>query len=317
MTSWHRRLLDWLLGRPGRATDDLSKTDPAMTDDALAGAAELLPRGAPWAMGCTHRGKVRENNEDDFLCAPERRLFIVCDGMGGHAAGEVASREAIDILDAVLSREAIEQALAADGDGIEALLRQGLRRANERVFTRGSEDPAWSGMASAAVICLLHPAAVHLANLGDCRAYRLRGEDVRLLTTDHSVAAALVTQGKLTAEEARSHPLRNHLTASLGLAQPSDPACSSVEVQPEDRLVICSDGLWDMLSDAAIARLATSHPPEEAVKALIRAANAAGGADNITVIVVHVGAEDGPAETETVETAAEPEAQSPGAPPAE
>ena len=317
MTSWYRRLMSWILRRPSRIEDDLSKTDPAMTDSALAGAIELLPRGAPWAMGCTDRGKVRDNNEDDFLCAPERRLFIVCDGMGGHAAGEVASREAIDVLDAVLTPEALEQALTGDGDGIEALLSEGLRRANERVFTLGSENPAWSGMASAAVICLLDRTAVHLANVGDCRAYRLRGEDVQLLTTDHSVAAALVIQGKLTAEEARSHPLRNHLTASLGLPQPSDPACSSLDVQPEDRFVICSDGLWDMLPDATIAHLAISHPPEEAVKALIRAANDAGGADNITVIVVHVGGEDAPDETETVETAAEPDGQSPGAPPAE
>jgi protein phosphatase len=160
---------------------------------------------------------------------------------------------------------------------------------------------------------VLDGARLHVSNLGDSRAYAIRGrdrpedpphgrraggtptggDDIKLLTKDHSVAAALMDQGQLTPEQARMHPLRNHLTASLGIPQPVTPAYVSVAVQPGDRIVLCSDGLWDMLSDAEIADLSIAHSdPREAVKALISAANAAGGLDNITVIVVAVGAEE-------------------------
>ena len=324
-----RKLMPRWLGWPFRRQREqtLIETDPTLPVEAIA-PAQLETRGCAWAAGASDQGRNRPNNEDDFLLSPERCLFIVCDGMGGHAAGEVASGEAIEALDELLPAESLARALAAGDESVESLLREALQQANERMVALGQKNSSWAGMASTAVIGVLHGTRLHVSNLGDSRAYRVRGFDfaqpgptpssvegrgdqITLLTRDHSVAAALVDQGQLTPEQARMHPLRNHLTASLGIPQPVTPAYTCVAVQPGDRIVLCSDGLWDMLSDAEIAHLSIGHPdPHEAVKALISAANAAGGLDNITVIVVAVGAEkpagDEQALAATLVEAAEP-----------
>ena len=323
MCKWLRNLVK----RPFRRRREeqwLLETDPGLAT-ATAVPCEVKTQGCGWAAGGSDRGRSRPNNEDALLCACERHLFIVCDGMGGHAAGEVASREAIKALDEVLAAERLAQALGEGEESTKGFLREALQQANDRVVALGQENPSWSGMASTAVIAVLNGNRLHVSNLGDSRAYavpgphrleacpepfgfaqgKLRrrdgaptsGDDIRLLTTDHSVAAALMQQGRLTREQARLHPLRNHLTASLGVPQAVAPAYASVEVNSGDRIVLCSDGLWDMLTDAEIAQMATAYrDPHEAVKALISAANAAGGLDNITVIVVIVGAEEAIAE---------------------
>ncbi len=247
-------------------------------------------QGCYWAAGGTHRGRNRANNEDSFLCACERGLFVVCDGMGGQAAGEVASSNAVDALDELLSADTLRQALAAGEEAVESVLAGALERANRHVVALGESNRAWAGMASTVVIALVDGERVHVANLGDSRAYQVRGRQVSVLTTDHSVAATLVEQGELTPEQARTHPLRNHLTSSLGIAEPMTPGYTCVEAAPGDRIVLCSDGLWDMVPDEEIARITMSHSdPRETVEALIDAANEAGGKDNITAIVVLVG----------------------------
>ncbi len=254
--------------------------------------AEAVPAAETkgWAAGGTHRGRNRANNEDAFLCACERGLFVVCDGMGGQAAGEVASQKAVEALDELLSADRLKEMLAAGEEAVESTLCQALQEANEHVVALGEQNTSWAGMASTVVVALVDGERVHVANLGDSRAYQVRGQQVRVLTTDHSVAATLVAQGELTPEQARTHPLRNHLTSSLGIAEPMTPGYTCVEAAPGDRIVLCSDGLWDMLSDEEIARITASHSePQETVQALIAAANEAGGRDNITAIVVVVG----------------------------
>ena len=285
MGKWLRKLIRRPFGRK-REERLLLETDPGVPTAPVV-PAQVDTRGCAWAAGASDQGRNRPNNEDDFLLSPERCLFIVCDGMGGHAAGEVASREAIEALDELLPGERLAEALAGGDETTKGFLREALQEANDRVVALGQENPSWSGMASTAVIAVLDGSRLHVSNLGDSRAYQVRGDDIRLLTKDHSVAAALMEQGQITPEQVRTHPLRNHLTASLGIPQRAAPAYTSVEVQHGDRIVLCSDGLWDMLSDGEIAQMAAAHrDPHEAAKALISAANAAGGMDNITVIVV-------------------------------
>jgi protein phosphatase len=278
--------------RPKRSASD---TDPAIDSDTLpAVTAPILVKETAWAAGASDRGLVRANNEDDFLFAPERGLFIVCDGMGGHSAGEIASSRAIHRLDELLSAEALAKACASPAD-IEDWLRQILQQANDEVLALGQGNEAWENMATTVVVGIVRDGALHAANLGDSRAYLIRNGQAQPLTRDHSVAAALVAQGQLEPERARAHPLRNQLTASLGLKQPVAPFHTRVPLQQQDRLVFCSDGLWDMLPDSEIARIASSPaPPAEVARELIRAANQAGGADNITVIVLIMDREGAP-----------------------
>lgn len=284
----------WPLKRKSakRSPDD---TDPGIITDTVPVVAAPIPViGASWAAGASDRGRARANNEDGFLCAPERGLFIICDGMGGHSAGEIASSRAIRFLDGLLAAEVLEQAFGADR-GIEGWLRQILQQVNDEVLALGQENEVWESMATTVVIGAIHERGLHVANLGDSRAYLIRGGEARVLTKDHSVAAALAEQGQLESDRARAHPLRNQLTASLGLRQPVAPFYHTEALQSDDRIVFCSDGLWDMLPDREIARITMSQSdPAEAARALIRAANEVGGADNITVIVLMMQAEGSP-----------------------
>lgn len=278
--------------------------------DADAAPAETPPipaTGTTWAAAASDRGKLRANNEDSFLCDPERGLFIICDGMGGHSAGEVASARAIRFLDEMLTAEALEQAFS-DGRGLADWLRQVLQQVNDAVLALGQGNEGRESMATTVVMGVVRDRTLHVVNLGDSRVYLIRDGQAVVLTKDHSVAAALAEQGQLEPERARAHPLRNQLTASLGLRQPVAPFHRAGVLQPADRVLFCSDGLWDMLSDREIARIAVDHSdPAAAARALIQAANEAGGADNITVIVLMVQAAGSPLAGATAsETAHDP-----------
>ncbi|RYG70517.1 serine/threonine-protein phosphatase [bacterium] len=262
-------------------------------DENTCPAASLKdPQAATWFWGRSDRGLVRGNNEDRFWLDGERHLFIVADGMGGHAAGEEASRIAIEALNQFFAADAIEA--ARSGGHFPELLRAALGHANDAVLQTSQTRSEWSGMGSTAVVALLQDGHLHLANAGDSRAYLLRGDKIHLLSRDHSVAAALAEQNHIAREEVRTHPLRNRLTVCLGIEVNIEPHLSRIALQPEDRLLLCSDGLWDMLSDEEIARLWRQYPDAKvAVDALIAAANAAGGKDNITVVALNIGDHDG------------------------
>jgi len=248
-----------------------------------------LPADAPWAAGGSDRGRLRENNEDAFLCDPGRGLFTVADGMGGHMSGEQASAVGVHTLGEFLTSERIEQVSRGEGGDMQGLLAEGLQRAHAAVVDLAAEHPDWGRIGSTVVVAILTDGVLHVANLGDSRAYLVRGGELQVLTRDHSIAAALLEQGQLSAEEARDHPLRNQLTGFLGMPKPIAPAYVTAAVQSGDRIVLCSDGLWDMLPDDEIARLALRNAdPRDAVEELINAANAAGGLDNITAIVAAV-----------------------------
>jgi protein phosphatase len=238
----------------------------------------------------TDPGRVRKANEDGVLAAPG--VFAVADGMGGHAAGEVASAVALETVQARLDPQVATMASVTDV----------VRAANEAVHRRSLEDPATRGMGT--TLTLMAPASgpdgdrLVLANVGDSRAYLLADGELRQLTRDHSYVEEMLAAGQITAEEARRHPHRHVVTRVLGV-EPS-VAVDTWLLTPErgDRYLLCSDGLINEVADDEIARLIVGAPdPQAAAEALVAAANANGGRDNISVVVIEVVDATGPSAT--------------------
>lgn len=199
---------------------------------------------------------------------------IICDGMGGAAAGEVASRLAV---------ERISAALAGAGS-LEERIRSGVSDANHAIREHATEklDGAQSG--STMVLALVSAARVTIAHLGDSRAYALRSGRLEQLTNDHTFVAEQVRAGLIAADRAASHPLRSRLTKAIGTAERAEPEIAEHELAPGDILLLCSDGLHAMASDAEITA-GLSGPKERGAEALVKLANAKGGKDNVTVAV--------------------------------
>ena len=228
------------------------------------------------AAGLTDTGRRRRQNEDAFVCEPP--LFAVADGMGGAQAGELASR---------LAAAAIEESASAIS-GEEGIARV-VRTANARIFEHSVRDPAAAGMGTTATVALVdeRAATATLAHVGDSRAYRYRDGLLEQLTTDHSLVGELVRSGRLTEDEAAVHPHRSVITRALGTDAEVDVDTHTVDLRSGDLMLICSDGLSAMVRDEEILRLlhATSGDPHDAAQALVAAANAAGGEDNVTVVL--------------------------------
>lgn len=224
----------------------------------------------------TDTGRVREQNEDAFLAMPP--LFAVADGVGGHAAGEVASQLAV--------RHLAESLPTLSTGGVDGL-RDALIGAHQAIRARAEREPAASGMGTTCAILLLEGAKAHIAHVGDSRVYRLRSGVLEQLTQDHTLVGEMVTQGLLDADDPRADGSRSVLTRALGAGPSIEVDMATVELLAKDRFLLCSDGLVGMVPDNAIAAtlLGVSNP-QEAADSLIAAANAAGGEDNITVVVV-------------------------------
>lgn len=224
-------------------------------------------------------GRRRRHNEDSYICKPP--LFAVADGMGGAQAGEVASGLAAGVLGEA----------DADTGGGEERIATLIQEANRRVFQRSSEDAATSGMGTTMTVALVDSATgtIALGHVGDSRAYRVRGGKLEQLTDDHSLVGELTRSGKLSAEEAVTHPQRSVITRALGTEPDVDVDTFTVEAEPDDVYLLCSDGLTDMISDDEIlALVAGSDDLEGAARGLVDAANAGGGEDNITVVLFQI-----------------------------
>lgn len=226
--------------------------------------------------GVTDTGRRRTRNEDALVVRPP--LFAVADGMGGARAGEIAARLAAEAL-------ASARADVAGEDGVAALIEE----ANRRIWERSLADPATEGMGTTVTAALVDAAGgtVSFGHVGDSRAYRLRDGALEQLSTDHSLVAELVESGVLTPEEAERHPQRSAITRALGTDPAVEVAGFTVDAQPGDLFLLCSDGLSAMLGDDAIAEAIESagRDPRAAGEALVAAANARGGEDNITVVL--------------------------------
>lgn len=222
----------------------------------------------------TDVGRGRPENEDNFLVDPEHGLYAVADGMGGHRAGEVASAVALETLkDAYLGGQRLDEAVAA---------------ANAVVFARGADDASLRGMGTTLTAIALQGASTAvLGHVGDSRAYLMRDGAVTQVTDDHSLVEQLVREGRLTPEEAQNHPQRAIITRALGVDSEVQVDTYRIDLRPGDRLLICSDGLTNMLSDDTIASALRRHAdPQQAADTLVDMANQAGGDDNITVVVL-------------------------------
>ena len=237
--------------------------------------------------GLSHPGRRRRRNEDAWVCHPP--LFAVADGMGGARGGEIASRVAATALGE-----------SVDGSG-EARVVALIQEANRQVYERAREDSDASGMGTTITVALFENGIVSIGHVGDSRAYLMRDHKVDQLTEDHSLVAELVRTGRLSPEEAESHPQRSVITRALGTDPDVDVDTFSVEAKPGDLFLICSDGLTSMVGDEEI--LDVVEPRREdldaAAKELVAAANRSGGEDNITVVFFEVVADGAEAPSQT------------------
>lgn len=238
-------------------------------------------------------GRVRENNEDSFRLAPELNLFVLCDGMGGQASGEVASRLAAETIVAHCREAEANPALPLAGERIDGAsetasrLASAVRVANRAVHQAAQQNEAQTGMGATVVAVQVADERMTIAHVGDSRAYRLRNGELELLTQDHSFIAEQVRRGSMTAEEASQSKLQNVLLRALGIEADVDVEISEELLMEGDSVLLCSDGLTHELSDEQIAAaLCDADEAQEAAGRLVELANQAGGGDNITVIVL-------------------------------
>jgi protein phosphatase len=225
-------------------------------------------------------GRRRSANEDRYAACPDRGLYVVADGMGGHRAGSVAADVGVNTF---LSR-------VPAGSPSRDPLRDAIRAANSAVRAGAEEDPDLKGMGTTVAALWTSSTVALVAHVGDSRVYLLRDEMLYPLTRDHSVVSILIRRGKITAAQARHHPNRNVVTRALGVSPTVEPDIREVRVSPNDRFLLCTDGISGVLTDAEIHRLLMQYGGrlDRAADSLIDAANARGGRDNATVLITAI-----------------------------
>ncbi|MCB9764032.1 MAG: Stp1/IreP family PP2C-type Ser/Thr phosphatase [Alphaproteobacteria bacterium] len=255
------------------------------------------------AYAATDVGPVREQNEDAWLVELDGGLFAVADGMGGHAAGEVASSIAVETVREILlgNKDPEETVLADPGGGkqgpdqadiLRERLRYAMNQSSVRIRREIERRPSYAGMGTTLVVVMVDEDQVHLAHVGDSRAYLFRNDRLMRLTRDHTVVQQEVDAGRLTPELARIVPHKNILTKSVGFHGPVDPDTSTRAIEPGDIFLLCSDGLTDPLEDGEIEAICCKTHPEDLAQTLVNQALRKGGDDNVTVVVVAIGDED-------------------------
>jgi len=229
------------------------------------------------------QGKVRDSNEDTCVVSIQHKIFLVADGMGGHAAGEIASQ----ITASTVEEFATELNQDSNPDEV---LKHAVQEANTRVYETQMQKPEFRGMGSTLTILAFSDSRFYIAQVGDSRAYLLRNGTLNQLTRDHSVVWPLYESGILTKEDISKHPQKNLITRSIGTYPQVEADLQNDIADENDIFLLCSDGLTDVLSDLDIAGTLTiqGKSTQELTELLIDAANDAGGPDNITVVVVRI-----------------------------
>jgi serine/threonine protein phosphatase PrpC len=235
--------------------------------------------------GITDVGRVREHNEDAFHLSQDGRLLIVADGMGGHQAGEVASAIAVGTLSEFFDAQRC-QAVDSGDVAAESLLLEAFDLAHERVLDAAKESPDRTDMGTTLIATFLSGDRAYVCHVGDVRCYRQDEKGLEQMTQDHSVVGSLVKAGELTPEQARVHERKNEILQGVGLSIGILPDVQCVDLAPGDRLLLCSDGLWEALPEEEIrAILDWEGSARQRATQLVDRANAAGGNDNITVVL--------------------------------
>ncbi len=248
------------------------------------------------AVGRTDIGMKRQKNEDAFFVDNDHHIYIVADGMGGHAAGEQASRTAVETIIEFMRMARNDVDITWPGimdesrPFIENTLRAAFALAHKKIVEATQANPEWLGMATTVVSAVIDPDinTAYIAHVGDSRAYLIRNHRIIQITQDHSWVNEQIKAGLITREEARNHRLRNVVTRALG--GPQEPLVDITEeiLRPDDILILCTDGLTGPVEDHEILQIVMDHQDdlENATRALIDRANALGGPDNITVILI-------------------------------
>jgi serine/threonine protein phosphatase PrpC len=246
------------------------------------------------AFARTDTGPVRENNEDHFSLDLDTGLFIVADGMGGHAAGEVASSLAVQTVRSVIleahdpDETRLNRDIIDEEESIRERLRYAMNQACVRIRQEAFDNPIHRGMGTTLTILLIEDGIAHFSHVGDSRLYLFRNGSLRRLTRDHTVVQNEIDAGRLTPELARIAPHKNILTQSVGYHGTVDPVTSTRPVNPGDLFLLCSDGLTDPLDDNALESLIATTPFEDLAFHLVDQALLHGTEDNVTVVVVRV-----------------------------
>ncbi len=227
--------------------------------------------------GKTDKGLVRKENEDQFCIEKDLGLLAVADGMGGHASGEVASKMAVEILKDCLKKE---------GEPFPDRLNSGVKLANKMIYEAAQSQPQLKGMGTTITAVQLNGNRLGIAHVGDSRIYLIRGGVIEQITDDHTIVFEQVARGLMTREEAARSEMRNILSRALGIAPEVDVDIEELTVSEGDKLVLCSDGLSELVSDnEMLSEVQSSKSPEKVCDELVNLANQRGGDDNITVIV--------------------------------
>lgn len=239
-------------------------------------------------------GRVRKRNEDSLAIDERRGWAVLADGMGGYRGGDIASRMAVEVIRRRLDRDLVAPGERVPGH-VAAMLEAAAHEANAAIRAEATRDPNLSGMGSTLVVAVFLADCVVIAHVGDSRMYRLRGGVLERLTRDHTMLQELLDAGILAPEDVAHSQFRGLLTRGLGVSAQVLPEPGTHSARPGDVFLLCSDGLTDMLDDAAIAAVlqpvgSQTTRPEEAADRLVALANAQGGRDNISVILVRMAA---------------------------
>jgi protein phosphatase len=232
----------------------------------------------------TDIGKVREINQDSFAVDMDHGLFIVADGMGGHAAGEKASQTAVQII-----TERLGGSVNASSNGqLLDALQTAIQDANREIINASMEDSSMRGMGTTATVIVTKSNQIYVGHVGDSRAYLIRNRRIDQITEDHSIVAQLVRARAITPQEAARHPYRNVITRCLGMQVEVEADTQQRELKAGDRLLICSDGLSGLVSDDEMLQMVTtSDDPQKTCVDLVNLALERGGSDNITVVLIY------------------------------
>jgi serine/threonine protein phosphatase PrpC len=247
------------------------------------------------SFGFSDPGKIRSHNEDRYLCNTDEGLFLVADGMGGRASGEIASKLAVDVIEDFVIRsraEDIEWPIEYRGElsPEQNRLLAATLYGNQKIKEWAAKDPSMRGMGTTLIGGIIEENSLAVINVGDSRLYRIREEKIKRLSRDHTMVGERERVGLLTTEEARKHPQRHILTSALGHLKDGDKInVFLTEILPKDLYLICSDGLYNMLEDDKILDIINSFQDRSLYKmglSLVLQANLAGGLDNITAVLL-------------------------------
>ena len=260
----------------------------------MGAPAERVPvRLKAASAGLTDVGRKRDHNEDSFLIDDELQLYVVADGMGGHAGGGTASRIAVETIDKKLRdlrASTPEKASPTNlqDSAVPETIRSAVEQACLAIFAKAQEDPELAGMGTTVISLMLDDAHAFFAHVGDSRAYLVRGDLIQQISEDHSLVNEQIKAGMITPEEARHSRYRNIITRSVGFEEEVQVDVMGLLAEAGDTFVLCSEGLANMLEDSEILETVRSLPLGEIPGKLIEMANERGGDDNITVVAVRV-----------------------------